>query len=448
MDTKLKESRPDWIGFRYLSIFFEAAHARYALAYGRPAATLFEGDKAKKRKALRKRLKRFRKHHPKHPLVKLSNSPKLDVLDLAILYVLVRNTLRITVDAWQRTTPTPYWLLLGAGAPSAHDAMEQVHRLADDAPLRKLKLVASHSKSSQPLLTTHFHPAPKALRLAFGDTPACRTLVAKLPAAPREVSQSDASAELLVWPEGLSRQMDRVVHGARTRKQLLARAGLLDRLPSGRGIHVLMSGPPGTGKTLAARTLAKRLERPLRLLHGPDIQSMWVGEAEKAVREMYRAAQKDKVVLCVDEIDALIIDRNDARQSWERSLVDAFLVEMEAFEGVAVYTTNRPAALDAALERRLTFRLEVPRPGPRERLRIWKAHLPDAVPLAKNVCLTWFAEQDLSGGEICNAVLAALTEASMREPLEVTSADLRAGIRTATQGRWTKGVRPPVGFGR
>lgn len=448
MDTKIKKGRPDWVGYRYLAIFHDALHARFAHASQRPAADAFVGDSSKKGKRFRKALKRFRKRHPKHPAVKLARDKRLDLLDLAVLFVLLRNSLRISIDAWPRCSPIPHWLLRWAGVPTDAGAVEYMDRFRKQGSLRRLGLVASHSKPDAPLLTTRFHPTEKALKLAFGETDVCETLVRKLPSPPRSNEEAKTSAKLLVWPDDLSKQMDRIVHGAKSRRDVLEKAGLLDRLPAGRGVHVLLQGPPGTGKTLAARTLAARLDRPLRLLHGPDIQSMWVGQAEKTVREIYRKAQCDNVVLCIDEIDALIVSRDAARHSWERSLVDAFLVEMESFEGTAVYTTNRAASLDSALERRLTFRLEVPRPGPNERRKIWAAHLPDSVPMATDVNLDALADHDLSGGEILNAVLAALTEASMREPLQVTASDLALGVRIASEGRWSKQQRSPVGFGR
>ncbi len=419
-----------------------SALALKALARKHPAKKALKAE-IKKGDAERRRIRKFTKKHAHHPAVALAR--ELPAVDLALLYVILRNTLG-RAQGYDVFRPTALDLLVVALDLEAAKAIEQIGRFAQDAPLRRHGLVVSGSALQEPLLTSVFYPSDKALRLAFGADDATRVVVADAIPQPEDGLVNEAEGAVLVWPPELSAQIERIVHAVKTRRRVLEQTGLADRLPTARGIHVLLQGPPGTGKTLAARTIATRLEQPPRIVHAPDIQSRWIGVAEKTVRQMYRAAARQHAVLVFDEVDGLIVRRGETAQPWIRSLVDTFLVEMEAFEGVAVYTTNHPQHLDPALERRLSFRLEVPRPGPAERAKIWTAHLPPGVPLAGDVDYDALAAHDLTGAEIQNAVLSALTEASLRDPLLVTAADLQAGIENATRGRWAAGPSDRVGF--
>jgi transitional endoplasmic reticulum ATPase len=123
----------------------------------------------------------------------------------------------------------------------------------------------------------------------------------------------------------------------------------------GRG--VLLYGPPGTGKTLLARAVANECHVNFINVKGPEIMSKWVGESEKAIRQIFKKAkQVAPAIVFLDEIDAIAPRRgmtNDSNVT-ER-VVNQLLTSMDGFEAlgnVAVMAaTNRPDIVDPALLR-------------------------------------------------------------------------------------------------
>lgn len=126
---------------------------------------------------------------------------------------------------------------------------------------------------------------------------------------------------------------------------------------AGRG-RILLYGPPGCGKTAFAHHLARTMDRPLMLKRASDVISMWMGETEKNLRDMFREAVRDNAVLLLDEADSFLQDRRQAQRSWELTQVNELLTQMENFGGVFVCATNFMEHLDAAAMRRFAFKIK------------------------------------------------------------------------------------------
>ncbi|MEW5897104.1 MAG: CDC48 family AAA ATPase [Nanoarchaeota archaeon] len=124
---------------------------------------------------------------------------------------------------------------------------------------------------------------------------------------------------------------------------------------------ILLYGPPGTGKTLLAKAVAKESEANFILVNGPSLLSKWVGESEKAVREIFRKArQTAPTILFFDEIDALVPRRSSGSDVHvSERIVNQMLTEMDGLESlndvVVIGATNRPDIVDPALLRQGRF---------------------------------------------------------------------------------------------
>ncbi|MBC8244805.1 MAG: CDC48 family AAA ATPase [Verrucomicrobia bacterium] len=219
------------------------------------------------------------------------------------------------------------------------------------------------------------------------------------------------------------------------------------RIAPPRGL--LLCGPPGTGKTLLARALAAESRVNFIAIKGPQLLSMYVGESERAVREVFHKARlAAPCLLFFDELDALTPRRDTTAgnsQVTER-VVGQFLSEMdgvEALRGVFILgATNRADLIDPALRRpgRFDRTLELPLPDEAALHAIYRIHTRDK-PLASGVKPEKFAAAStgLTGADIeglcrraaMTAVQRAVAMKSKKTRVEVRQADLQAALDAA-----------------
>lgn len=180
---------------------------------------------------------------------------------------------------------------------------------------------------------------------------------------------------------------------------------------------VLLYGPPGTGKTLIAKAVANESGSNFICVNGPELTSKWMGESEKAIRQIFkRAKQMAPCIIFFDEIDSITPKRGTRAEnaSIER-MVNQILTSMDGIEGLENVTvmaaTNRPDMMDPALLRpgRFDKMILVGKPDLESRLRILEVHTKD-MPLI-NVDLIDIAE--LTDGYVGADLQAVCREAGM-----------------------------------
>jgi transitional endoplasmic reticulum ATPase len=184
---------------------------------------------------------------------------------------------------------------------------------------------------------------------------------------------------------------------------------------------ILLFGPPGTGKTLIAKAVAANSDSNFISIKGPELLSKWVGESEKAVREVFRKArQASPCVIFFDELDSVAPRRSSTggdSHVGER-LVSQLLTEMDGLEDlkgvVVVGATNRPDIIDEALLRpgRFDRLCEVPAPDNEAIKEILRIHMTKK-PIDKTVDLDKLAElaKGFTGADIAALVNAAAISA-------------------------------------
>ena len=163
---------------------------------------------------------------------------------------------------------------------------------------------------------------------------------------------------------------------------------------------VLLYGPPGTGKTMLAKAVATESGANFIAVKGPEILSMWVGESEKKIREIFRKAkQVAPCIIFFDEIDSLAPRRGrDAGSHVMENIVSQILVEISGLEELhnisVIAATNRPDIMDPALLRPGRFErlILVPPPDEKARPEILKLYT-QKMPLGKDVDLKKLAEK-------------------------------------------------------
>ncbi|MFH0897691.1 MAG: CDC48 family AAA ATPase [Candidatus Bathyarchaeota archaeon] len=178
---------------------------------------------------------------------------------------------------------------------------------------------------------------------------------------------------------------------------------------------VLLYGPPGCGKTLLARAVCTESEANFISIKGPEIFSKWVGESEKAIREIFRKGRMAApAVIFMDEIDSLVPRRGGgySDSGVTERVISQLLTEMDGLESlnnvVVIAATNRPDMLDPALLRpgRFDRLIYVPAPDEGSRIQILNLYVKN-IPLSADVDLTFLnkSTKGYSGADIhamCN----------------------------------------------
>ncbi|MDR0471639.1 MAG: CDC48 family AAA ATPase [Nitrososphaerota archaeon] len=178
------------------------------------------------------------------------------------------------------------------------------------------------------------------------------------------------------------------------------------RAPKG----ILMYGPPGCGKTLLARAVATESEANFISIKGPEVFSKWVGESEKAIREVFRKARMAApAVIFLDEIDSLTPKRGLGMgdSGMTERVISQLLTEMDGIttlqDIVVIAATNRPDMVDNAVIRpgRLDRLIYVPEPDEKSRLQIFQIYTKN-MPTSPDVDLNQLSTQTkyYSGADI------------------------------------------------
>lgn len=217
---------------------------------------------------------------------------------------------------------------------------------------------------------------------------------------------------------------------------------------------VLLYGPPGTGKTLIARKISEILgcEKP-KIVNGPEVESKWVGEAEKNIRTLFEEAQQEFEekgednsglhVIIFDEIDAIAKKRGGAHAKSRDGALNQLLCcldGVESLDNVLVFgLTNRKDCLDPALLRpgRLEVQLDIGLPDAKGREDILNIHtqtMREYGRLSEDVNLEVLAQMsdDFSGADIAgmirSAVSYALENMEDEDELTITQDLLQRGL--------------------
>tara|TARA_B100000745_G_scaffold181971_1_gene119206 strand:- start:1814 stop:3973 length:2160 start_codon:yes stop_codon:yes gene_type:complete len=122
--------------------------------------------------------------------------------------------------------------------------------------------------------------------------------------------------------------------------------------------RLILFGPPGTGKTSFVHYLSQQLGKPLLQKDAAQLQSCFVGEAEKNIHMAFAEALNRKSILFFDEADSLLTDRQTHVQTWQTSEVNQLLQEVEKFTGILVMSTNLIQKIDPASSRRFDFKIK------------------------------------------------------------------------------------------
>ena len=234
--------------------------------------------------------------------------------------------------------------------------------------------------------------------------------------------------------ENVKQQLREAVEWPIKNPDVFTRLGI--RPPKG----IFLFGPPGCGKTLLARAVATESEANFITIKGPEVFSKWVGESEKAIREVFRKGRMaSPAVIFFDEFDSLVPRRGMgyADSGVTERVISQLLTEIDGIttleDVVVIAASNRPDIVDPAILRpgRFDRLIYVPEPDDKARLQIYQIYTKN-MPLAKDVELTHLVTltKNFSGADIEGVCREAAINALRRDinTKEVTLADFRKAL--------------------
>ncbi|WP_148700438.1 CDC48 family AAA ATPase [Candidatus Nitrososphaera evergladensis] len=201
----------------------------------------------------------------------------------------------------------------------------------------------------------------------------------------------------------------------------------------------LLYGPSGTGKTLIAKALATESNANIIIVRGPEVLSKWVGESEKAIREIFRKAKTSSPCIVVfDELDSLARPRGQSEDgAGNERVVSQILTEMDdaGNSGVIIVgITNRPDLIDPSLLRpgRLDLIVYIGQPDEKARFEILKI-ITQPMPLESDVDLASIAQttRNFSGADLFALCREAAVSAMQRKSPTISNTDFAQALRAA-----------------
>lgn len=205
-------------------------------------------------------------------------------------------------------------------------------------------------------------------------------------------------------------------------------------LEKGKGIAMLFHGYPGTGKTLTAEAIAQHLGRELKIIGSAEVMSAEPGGTERAIKQFFAYAKTNNCVLLFDECDSLIYNRQRVGMIIAAE-INCLLGEIERFDGVCLFTTNNTPVLDKAFERRLSFKVEFPKPTKELRMKIWQRMFPKKEAIGEDIDFSLLSKYVITGGQIKNIVLNAARRACFLKRTHVSMDDIIVAIKREESGQ-------------
>ncbi len=215
----------------------------------------------------------------------------------------------------------------------------------------------------------------------------------------------------LVLPPATLCQAREIASAIKYHELIYSQWGFSRRITSGRGLKVLFAGASGTGKTMTAGVIARDLGLDLNKIDLSGVVSKYIGETEKNLDRIFRAARFGNAILFFDEADALFGKRSEVKDAHDRYAnieVSYLLQKLEEHEGAVILASNLRHNIDDAFSRRMHYVVEFPLPDEEQRERLWRGMFPALAPLAPDVDFSFLALQfPIAGGDIQNAALNA-----------------------------------------
>lgn len=236
------------------------------------------------------------------------------------------------------------------------------------------------------------------------------------------VENPKRSLSKLIVPEKTKKQISSILTKIKNYDLLYNQFGLKEIDSSGGRTLINLYGPPGTGKSFAAEAIAYEIGKKIVRANYAEIESKFVGETPKNIKEIFKVAKEENAVLIFDEADSILGKRlSSVTQSTDHAVnvsKSVMLLEMDNFSGITIFTTNFAQNYDSAFVRRIIGHIEFSLPDFERRKKIFNNLIPSKLPVnlsptEKNKIIN--ETKGFSGGDLLNVVIYASSSAVERD---------------------------------
>lgn len=217
-----------------------------------------------------------------------------------------------------------------------------------------------------------------------------------------------------------------------------------------KGFTLLFHGAPGTGKTALVKQMALQTGRHILMADTAVIKNMYVGESEKNIRRIFKEYEAAKrhfalhPILLFNEADALIgkrINVNSSVDQMNNAMQNILLQYLEDFEGIFIATTNLPASLDDAFNRRFLYKVEFKNPDKEVRMQLLEHHFPN---MPQSYLKQLNERYPLTGAQLMNINKKLLVEQLLSQDLD--QVQLLEQLCAEERALLSKQKAQPIGF--
>ncbi len=224
----------------------------------------------------------------------------------------------------------------------------------------------------------------------------------------------------VILPENIKDEILNVAEYQQNSKLVFEDWNLQSVFKTSRRIGINFYGAPGTGKTMAAHAVAKFLGRKILAVNYADIESKYVGDTPKNIRQAFEAAKESNSILFFDEADAILSKRvtnmNNATDVSVNQTRSVMLMLMNDYQDFIIFATNFITNYDPAFMRRISTHIEFKLPDLECRKKLWSHYVLPSMPNNIDIEEISVKYDGISGSDISNAVLMAAFKAARSIP--------------------------------
>lgn len=265
---------------------------------------------------------------------------------------------------------------------------------------------------------------------------------------PWNIVSPEYTLDDMILDENIKNSLLDVVAFYKYQNKVMCDWGLKERYSDRINLSINLYGESGTGKTMAAHAIAHELNKQILFVDYAEIESKYVGETAKNIKQLFITATELDAIIIFDEADALLSKRvTDMRSSSDVSVNQTrsvLLNILNEYTGIVIFTTNFIQNFDPAFIRRIRYQIKFDLPNEELRTDLWRMYIPEKMPTDVDISQIAKKYDGISGSDISNAVFTAAIKAARHQQEQVLQTDFESAIEQIIQAKKENANNPSM----